>query len=66
MQGHSSNLLSMRIRIFITLTSLVLIFKDILDLKLPHALNLIQVYYEALIVSMERLDALSAENRQMI
>ena len=66
MQVHGSNLLSMRVGIFIALASLVLIFKDILDLELSHALNLIQVDDEAFIISMQRLDALSAEYCQMI
>ena len=50
----------------VALSSLVLVLDDVLLLELPHALNLIQIDNEALIVSMKRLDTLSAENVQMV
>ena len=50
----------------VSLSCLVLVLDNVLLLKLAHALNLIQVDDEALIVSMEWLDALSAENVQVI
>ena len=50
----------------VALSSLVLVLHDVLLLKLAHSLDLIQVDYEALIVSMEWLDALPAENVQVV
>ena len=50
----------------VALSSLILVLDDVLLLELPHALNLIQIDNEALIVSMKRLDTLSAENVQMV
>jgi len=50
----------------VPLASLVLILDDILLLKLSHALNFIQVNDEALIITMEGLDALATENVEMV
>ena len=46
----------------VALASLLSILDNILLLELTHPLNLIQVDHEAIIVRMERLDALPAEN----
>ena len=50
----------------VSLSCLVLVLDNVLLLKLAHTLNLIQVDNEALIVSMEWLDALAAENVQVV
>ena len=51
---------------FVALPGLVLVLHDVLLLKLAHALDLIKVDHEALIVSMEWLDALTAEYVQVV
>ena len=61
-----SNLLLLLHNRLVTLSGLILIFNYILLLKLAHALDLIQVDYEAFIVSMQRLYALTAEDVQMV
>ena len=50
----------------VTLSCLILIFDDVLLLELAHALNFIEVYDEAFIVTMQRLYALTAEDVQVI
>lgn len=50
----------------VALPRLVLVLHNVLLLKLAHALDLIQVYHEALIIPMEWLDALTTENVQMV
>ena len=50
----------------VALAGLVLILDDILLLQLAHALNLVQVHYEALFVAVQRLDALTAKDVQVI
>ena len=50
----------------VTFASLVHVLDDILLLQLAHTLNLVKVDYEALIVTMERLDTLTAKDVQMI
>ena len=52
--------------LLVSLSSLILVLGDVLLLKLSHSLDFIQVYYEALIVGVLDLDALSAENAQVI
>ena len=61
-----SNLLLLLHNCLVTLSGLILIFDDILLLKLAHALNLIEVDHEAFIVSMQRLYALTAEDVQVV
>ena len=51
---------------FVALASLILILYDVLLLELTHALDLVQVYNEALVVSMQRLDAFSAKDIQVV
>ena len=53
-------------RVLVPLTGLVLILANVLYLELPHALNLVQVHHEALLVAVVGLDALSAENGQVV
>ena len=55
-----------RINCFVPLTCLILVFDNILLLQLSHPLDFIEVYYEALFVSMLWLDTLSTENREMV
>ena len=50
----------------VALASLVLILDDILLLKLSHALDLVKVNNEALIVSVKWLDTLTTENVEMV
>lgn len=52
--------------VFVALACLVLILANVLDLQLAHALYLVQVHYEALLVAVVRLDALSAKYGQMV
>lgn len=52
--------------VLVTLTCLVYVFLNILTLKLPHSLNLIQVDDEALVIGVIQLDALTTEYRLMI
>lgn len=47
---------------FVTFSGLILIFDNILALKLSHALNFVQVYHEALVVAMERFYTLTAKD----
>ena len=51
---------------FVALASLILILDDVLLLQLAHTLDLVKVYHEALVVAVQRLDALPAENVKMI
>lgn len=51
---------------FVALPGLLLVLDDVLLLELAHALDFIQVNNEALIVAVEWLDALAAENVQVI
>jgi len=50
----------------VSLASLVLVLDDVLLLELTHALDLVKVDNKALVVAMQRLDALSTENVQMV
>jgi hypothetical protein len=50
----------------VALASLILVLDDVLLLELTHALDLVQVNYEAFVVSMQRLDALSTKDIQVI
>jgi len=50
----------------VALPGLLLVLDDVLLLELAHALDFIQVNNEALIVAVEWLDALAAENVQVI
>ena len=50
----------------VALPSLVLVLHNVLLLELPHALNFVQIDYETFIVSVQRLDALSTENVEMV
>ena len=50
----------------VALSGLVLVLDNILLLKLTHALDLVKVNHETFIVSMQRLDALTAEDVQVI
>ena len=50
----------------VSLTGLILIFNDILLLELAHALNFIEVDYEAFIITVQRLYALTAEDVQVV
>lgn len=59
-------LLIASLRLFVSLPCLFLILGDILLLKLPHSLNLIQINDEAFIIWVHLLDTLSAEHGQMI
>jgi len=52
--------------LLVSLLGLLLVLSDILPLQLPHALDLVQVNHEALIVRMELLYTLSAEYSQMV
>lgn len=61
-----SNLLLLLHNRLVSLSGLILILDDVLLLKLTHALDLIQVDYEAFIVPMQRLYALTAEDVQMV
>ena len=54
------------IPVLVPLASLLHILRDVLTLKLPHALNLVQVDDEALIIRMVLLDALSAKDRFVV
>ena len=45
---------------------LLLVLDDVLHLQLTHALDFIEIYHEAFIVSVKRLNALSAEDSQMV
>ena len=51
---------------FVALPGLVLVLHDVLLLKLAHPLDLIKVDHEALIISMEWLDTLTAEYVQVV
>ena len=50
----------------VPLASLLLILYNVLLLQLTHALNLIQIDHETLLISMKWLDTLSAKNGEMI
>lgn len=50
----------------VSFASLLLILDDVLHLQLAHALDFIEIYYETFIVSVKRLNALSAEDSQMV
>ena len=52
--------------LFVSFASLILVLDNVLLLKLTHALDFIEVNHEAIIVTMVRLDALSAEDCQMV
>ena len=43
-----------------------MVLHNVLLLELPHALNFVQIDYETFIVSVQRLDALSTENVEMV
>ena len=45
---------------------MILVFHDVLLLELTHALDLVEIDNEALIVSVERLDTLATEDVQMV
>ena len=60
----TANILSLRL--FVTFTRLFLVFLDVLLLKLPHPLDLVEVDHEALVIRVELLNALSAEHSLMI
>ena len=47
--------------ILVALTSLVLVLDYILDLQLSHTLDLIQIYNETFIISVQGLYTLSTE-----
>ena len=51
---------------FVSFTSLVGVLDNVLLLKLTHALDLVQVDNETFVITMKWLDALSAEDRQVI
>ena len=50
----------------VPLAGLILVLDDVLLLQLPHPLYFVQIYNEALIITVERLDAFTAENVQVI
>ena len=50
----------------VSFAGLVLVFNDILLLKLAHALNFIEVNNEAFIIAMQGLYALTAEDVQVV
>ena len=50
----------------VALAGLVRVLNDVLLLQLAHALNLIEVHNEALIVTMKRLDTLPAKDVEMV
>ena len=65
-QKHSSPTLHSLSNRFVPLTGLVLILENVLLLQLPHALNLIQINNEALLVPVLWLDALPAKDGQVV
>lgn len=50
----------------VTLAGLILVLDNVLLLELTHALDFVKVYNEALVVPVQRLDALAAEDVQMV
>lgn len=54
------------LRLFVTFACLFLVFLNVLLLQLPHPLDLVQINHKTLIVRMELLDTLPAENGLMI
>jgi len=52
--------------VLVALAGLVLILDDVLLLELAHALDLVQVHDEALLVAVQWLDTLSTENVEVI
>ncbi len=50
----------------VAFAGLILILNDVLLLQLAHALDLVQVHNKALFVAVERLDALAAEDVQVV
>jgi len=50
----------------VALSGLVLVLDNVLLLELAHALDFVEVDHEALVVTMERFDALTAEDVQVI
>ena len=59
MRTHSLNRL-------VSFASLILVLDDVLHLQLTHALNLVKIDHETLIVTMKRFYALSAEDSQVV
>ena len=54
------------LEILVALAGLVLVLGDVLLLQLAHALDFVQVDHEALVIAVKRLDALPAEDGQMV
>ena len=50
----------------VSLPSLLHVFRDVLLLQLPHALNLVQVDHEAGVVAVVQADALAAEDSEVV
>lgn len=57
---------SVLLEILVALAGLILVLDDVLLLELAHALDFVEVNDEALVVSMLGLDALTAEDIQVI
>ena len=51
---------------FYSLASLFLVFDDVLELKLAHSLNFIQINYKARVLRVFKFDAFSTEDCSVI
>ena len=54
------------LRLLVPLPGLLLVLDNVLLLQLPHPLDLVQIDHKALVVRMVLLDALSAEDSQVV
>lgn len=63
LSNHSKGSLGDR---FVALAGLILVLDNVLLLELTHALDFVKVHHEALVVSVQRLDALAAEDVQVV